>query len=123
VGEVIDRLQVSVGRPRSMKVSDTMNNQSTSSDSFSGRTRVTLSRVAVGVIAAAGVTIVFNALLTIATRYFQPLNDVAAQLAEHRWIASVVIVFVVLGWALIPCVVRRPGRPSGSQSAGSPTIC
>ncbi|MBO0758773.1 MAG: hypothetical protein J2P54_23240, partial [Bradyrhizobiaceae bacterium] len=57
-----------------------------SSDPISKRSAATLHRLAVGLIAAAVIALVLNALLTVAKDYFQPLHDLMVKLIEHHWI-------------------------------------
>jgi hypothetical protein len=85
--------------------------QSMFSHPYSERSASTLDRAAVGFSAAAAITIVFNALLTIVKDSSEPLHDAMAKLTGHHWIThglAVIVVFVVLGLALTRSAEGRP---------------
>src|SRR5690349_10606449 len=63
----------------------------------------TLSRTAAGFSAAAAMTLVFNAVLTIVKDASAPLHDFMQQLMGHHWTTHGVgslVVYLVLGWLL-----------------------
>lgn len=67
------------------------------------RSATTLSRTAAGFSAAAAVTLVFNAVLTIVKDASEPLHDFMQKLTGHHWTTHgivVLAVFLVLGWLL-----------------------